>query len=77
MQKGETQLSGMQAVYLAAAIVGAEALRRLIKRLWYPPPLLPPPGAEKRRVIIIGGGPGGATVAKSLEDVADVTLVDR
>lgn len=73
----DRQKLGMQAAYLAAAVVGVEALRRLFKYLWAPPAPLIPPGAEKRRVVVIGGGPGGATVAKSLEDVADVTLIDR
>ena len=32
--------------------------------------------AEKKRVVVVGGGVGGSTVAKKLEQEADVTLID-
>jgi len=34
------------------------------------------PMAEKKRVVVVGGGLGGSLVAKNLEQVADVTLID-
>lgn len=30
----------------------------------------------KKKVVVIGGGVGGSAVAKKLEQVADVTLID-
>jgi NADH dehydrogenase FAD-containing subunit len=32
--------------------------------------------ATKKRVVVVGGGVGGSTVAKKLEQEADVTLID-
>jgi NADH dehydrogenase FAD-containing subunit len=31
---------------------------------------------EKKKVVVVGGGVGGSLVAKSLEQQADVTLID-
>jgi len=31
---------------------------------------------ENKRVVVVGGGVGGEAVAKQLEGVADVTLID-
>lgn len=33
-------------------------------------------GAERKRVVVVGGGVGGSFVAKTLQDHADVFLVD-
>ncbi|KAM3345380.1 hypothetical protein P3S68_025089 [Capsicum galapagoense] len=33
-------------------------------------------GAEKKRVVVIGGGVAGSLTARSLQDEANVTLVD-
>ena len=35
-----------------------------------------PPMTEKKKVVVVGGGVGGSLVAKSLEQQADVTLID-